>query len=134
MKSINLLSLVQAHDSLTLSEYENFVKYYGVDINNNEVIDLKILTTEIFTVLPFVNIFNDFYVGYKIQHTSKEFDLLRFGSNYILNVEIKRTSTEEKIKKQLIRNNYYLGHINKVIHNFCFVAQTKKTIQDKRCG
>lgn len=129
MKSINLLSLVQAHDSLGLSEYSSFIDYYGIGISNYEVDDLKVLINEMFSLLSFVNIFNDFYVGYKIQHISKEFDLLRFGDNYIVNVEIKNESTDDKIKKQLIRNRYYLSHINKVIHNFCFVSKTKTLYQ-----
>ena len=124
MKSINVLSLVQAHSSLTPDEYDAFTKYYGVDINTNEVDDLKNLTENMSKALPFVNIFNDYYVGYKIQHISKEFDLLRFGENYILNIELKSISTEEKVKKQLIRNKYYLSHIRRVIHNFSFVVQT----------
>lgn len=125
MKSINLLSLAQAHDSLGVNEYSSFIDYYGIGISNNEVDDLKILIGEMFALLSFANIFNDFYVGYKIQHISKEFDLLRFGANYIINLEIKSESSEEKIKKQLIKNQYYLSHINKVIHNFCFVAKNK---------
>jgi Cdc6-like AAA superfamily ATPase len=129
MRSINLLSLAQAYDSLESDEYQAFKRHYKIDINDNELTDLKILVDEMFVLLSFVNIFNDFYVGYKIQHISKEFDLLRFGDNYIVNVEIKNESTEEKIKKQLIRNQYYLGHINKTIHNFCFVAKTKTLYQ-----
>lgn len=129
MKSINLLSLAQAHDSLGLSEFNSFIDYYGIGINNSEIGDLKILTNEMLALLSFVNIFNDFYVGYKIQHISKEFDLLRFGSNYIVNIEIKSESAEDKIKNQLTRNQYYLSHINKVIHNFCFVAKTKTLFQ-----
>jgi hypothetical protein len=129
MKSINLLSLTQAYDSLESNEYQAFKEHYKIYIKDNELVDLKTLVDEMFAVLSFVNIFNDFYVGYKIQHISKEFDLLRFGDNYIVNVEIKNESTEDKIKKQLIRNQYYLSHINKVIHNFCFVAKTKKLYQ-----
>ncbi len=129
MKSINLLSLAQAHDSLGLREFGSFVDHYGIGINNHEVDDLKVLINEMFALLSFVNIFNDFYVGYKIQHISKEFDLLRFGDNYIINIEIKSEGTEDNIKKQLIRNKYYLSHINKIIHNFCFVAKTKKLYQ-----
>ncbi|WCE94934.1 DNA/RNA helicase domain-containing protein [Acidithiobacillus ferriphilus] len=125
MKKINLISLVQAHGSLPTNEYDSFIEHYGVDIKNNEVVDLKVLIEEMSTRLRFVSIFNEFYVGYKIQHISKEFDFLRFGSNYILNIEIKNTSTKTKIKKQLTRNNYYLSHINKVVHNLCFIAQTK---------
>lgn len=129
MKSINLLSLAQAYDSLEASEYSSFIDYYGIGINSNEVDDLKVLIDEMLALLSFVSIFNDFYVGYKIQHISKEFDLLRFGTNYIINLEIKSESNVEKIKSQLIRNQYYLSHINKVIHNFCFVAKTKTLYQ-----
>lgn len=124
MKSVNIISLVQAYRSLEPTEFSDYIEYYGVDINNNEVEDLQNLASKMYEILPFVNIFDVFYVSYKIQHISKEFDLLRFGSNYILNVELKNSSTEEKVKKQLIRNKYYLSHINKIVHNFSFVVQT----------
>lgn len=123
MKSINILSLVQAYSALSPSEYDAYIKHYGIDIKNNEVDDLKCLALNMYEMLKFVNIFNVFYVGYKIQHISKEFDLLRFGSNYILNIELKSSSAEDKIKTQLVRNKYYLSHINKVIHNFTFVVE-----------
>ncbi|OYT79677.1 DNA/RNA helicase domain-containing protein [Pseudomonas sp. PGPPP2] len=124
MKSINIISLAQAYTSLDSVEYNAYIKHYGIDINNNEVEDLKSFILNMYRALPFVNIFDVFFVGYKIQHISKEFDLLRFGDNYILNVELKNSSTEAKIKTQLIRNKYYLSHINKVVHNFSFVANT----------
>lgn len=98
MKSINLVSLVQAHLALEPTEYGSYIQHYGVDIKNNEVEDLRHLVSNMHEVLPFINIFNNFYVGYKIQHISKEFDLLRFGSNYIINVELKNNSDEDKIK------------------------------------
>jgi hypothetical protein len=124
MKSINIISLVQAYKSLDPAEYSSYIKHYGIDINNNEVEDLEIFALRMYKILPFVNIFDVFFVSYKIQHISKEFDLLRFGDNYILNIELKNSSTEVKIKNQLIRNKYYLGHINKVVHNFSFVVNT----------
>ena len=124
MKSVNIISLVQAYRSLEPTEFSDYIKYYGVDINNNEVEDLQKLASNMYELLPFVNIFDVFYVGYKIHHISKEFDLLRFGSNYILNVELKNSSTVDKVKKQLIRNKYYLSHINKIVHNFSFTVQT----------
>ncbi|OMO22107.1 DNA/RNA helicase domain-containing protein [Vibrio lentus] len=124
MKSINTISLVQAYGSLQASEYEAYKKHYGIDIKNDEVDDLKQLVIKMYEVLQYVNIFNDFYVGYKIQHISKEFDLLRFGDNYILNIELKKRSTEDKVKKQLLRNKYYLSHINNIVHNFSYVIET----------
>jgi len=65
MKSINLLSLAQAYDSLDPNEYQSFKEHYEIDINDNELLDLKILLSEMFATLSFVNIFNDFYVGYR---------------------------------------------------------------------
>lgn len=124
MKSINIISLMQAYTSLSPSEYSAYINHYGTGINNGEVEDLGCFASNIYKILPFVNIFDAFFVGYKIQHISKEFDLLRFGDNYTLNVELKRSSTEAKIKNQLIRNKYYLHHINKVVHNFSFVVDT----------
>ncbi|MFU1555127.1 DNA/RNA helicase domain-containing protein [Aeromonas sp. A04] len=124
MKSINIISLVQAFDSLQSDEYHAYKKHYDLDIKPNEVEDLRHFVINMYHVLPYVNIFNDFYVGYKIQHISKEFDLLRFGDNYILNVELKNSSTEVKVKKQLLRNKYYLSHINKVVHSFTYITQT----------
>lgn len=126
MKSINILSLVQAYSSLSQDEYESFIKYYEIDVKNSEIEDLKLLAISMYNILEFVNIFNDFYVGYKIKHISKEFDLLRFGDNYTINIELKSNSDEIKIEKQLIRNRYYLNHINKIIHNFSFVSKTNK--------
>ncbi len=124
MKSINLLSLVQAHRTLQAPNYSAFIKHYGIDISINEIADLAKLTDNLYTIFPLINIYHSFYVGYKIQHISKEFDLLRFGSNYIINIELKSNSTAQKIQQQLIRNRYYLSHINKVIHNLCYVSNT----------
>lgn len=50
--------------------------------------------------------------------------MLRFGKGCIVNLELKKTSTKEKILKQLKRNKYYLGFIDGEIHNFCFQSDT----------
>lgn len=134
MRNVNLLSLCQGHNSLPQNEFKIFAEHYEIEINDNELADIKVFVNEMFAILPFVNIFNEFYVGYKIQHISKEFDLLRFGSNHIINIEIKSTSTEGKIKKQLTRNRYYLSHINKIIHNYCFIATSKTLYQLNSSG
>lgn len=124
MKSISILSLVQAHSTLKRTEYINFLNHYGIDTSDDEVSDLTALSSNIYEVIKYAQVFKGFYVGYKIQHISKEFDLLRFGENYIINIELKRISTADKIKTQLIRNKYYLSHISKVTHNLCFVVET----------
>ncbi|MGM9944987.1 MAG: ATP-binding protein, partial [Lysinibacillus sp.] len=88
--------------------------------------DLHSLVDVITSITKHTNILNHFYVGFKINQISKEFDLLRIGENSIINIELKRESTKRKITKQLIQNQYYLKFLNVPIYNFTYVALTKK--------
>ena len=126
MKNINLLSLTQAYNSLQEVSYESFLNYYGIKIRSEEVVDLTSLVSVLVLQTSNNNIFNQFYVGYQIPQIGKEFDLLRFGKNCIINIDLKKTSTKAIIQKQLKRNKYYLGFIGNVTHNFCFQSHTKE--------
>lgn len=57
--------------------------------------------------------FNGFYIGYSIQQIGKEFDLLKFTKDKILNIELKTDlfveDKEEKILRQMRTNHYYLN-------------------------
>ena len=94
MRSINLLSLAQAYSSLEKHEYLYFVEYFGIEVKDEEVEDLTKLVEELYGEEGDINVLNQFYVGYEIPQIGKEFDLLRFGSNFVINVELKKTSTE----------------------------------------
>ncbi|EAI1237052.1 hypothetical protein A0U21_00465 [Campylobacter lari] len=60
------------------------------------------------------NIFENYYISYKLPHIEKEFDLLRVGENTIINIELKSEFTDEnKILLQLKRNYYYLTMLKK---------------------
>lgn len=126
MKNINLLSLVQAYRALEAQSYAKFLQHYGIDIRSQEVEDLECLTSSLYDLTEEKSIFDGFYVSYKIPQIAKEFDLLRFGSECVINIELKSISTEDKIKKQLIRNRYYLSYIEKNIYNLSFETQTDK--------
>ncbi len=126
MKSINILSLVQAYESLQEKNYKSFLAYYDISISNEEVEDLALLTKSLSEQVGSIYVFNQFYVGYLIPQIGKEFDLLRLGEDCIVNIELKRTSSKDKIEKQLIRNKYYLSFTGKIIHNFCFQADTQE--------
>lgn len=60
MKSINIISLMQAYTSLDPAEYDAYIKHYGIDISNNEVEDLGAFVSNMYLILPFVNIFDVF--------------------------------------------------------------------------
>lgn len=116
---------MQANSTLDKENYADFLHHYGIDIKNYEVGDLSDLVN---FLSPIGNsgIFNKFYVGYKIPQIGKEFDLLRFGKEFIVNIELKKTSSEKKIQKQLCRNKYYLTSIGKPVFNFSFISDIKK--------
>ncbi len=126
MKHINIISLTQAFDTLEKEEYQNLLVYHGIEIKDAEVNDLKALITILNDRKGVKSIFNQFYVGYKIPQVSKEFDLLRFGKDSIINIELKNSSTEKKILTQLKQNKYYLSFLNKEVYNFTFVENLKK--------
>ena len=126
MKNINIVSLVQAKDSLESENYQNFLAHYSIEIKDDEVVDLKSLIHSLNDRDGIKIIFSQFYVGFKIPQVAKEFDLLRFGEESIINIELKSSSTEDKIKKQLKQNRYYLKFINKKVHSFTFISDIKK--------
>lgn len=106
--------------------FKGFLKHYGIEIKSAEVEDLRTLAKVLSTLGRSISIFDKFYVGYKIPQIGKEFDLLRFGKKYIINIELKKTCTEEKIKKQLIRNRYYLSFIGRQVYTFTFVSESQE--------
>lgn len=69
--------------------------------------------------------FDGYYVGYSIGQIGKEFDLLRFGDELIINIEIKSelkvANKEEKILKQMRINYYYLKFLGRKIRIFTYV-------------
>ena len=69
--------------------------------------------------------FDGYYVSYAIAQIGKEFDLLRFGNESILNIEIKSelkvANKIEKILKQMRMNFYYLKFLGRKIEIFTYV-------------
>src|SRR5690625_5123152 len=70
-----------------------------------------------------VNKLNEFYIGFKINQFNKEFDLLRFGLDNIINIEVKKKSTLERVEKQLRQNRYYLSFIGKEVYSFTYLSE-----------
>ena len=98
MKAMNLISLAESLDSEVSEEVLN---YLGVQPKDTEKEIIQILAKKVMDTRLSVGLFNGFYFGYSIPQIGKEFDFLRIGSNYILNLEIKSESTEDKIKKTI---------------------------------
>ena len=124
MKSINLKSLVEIyeHNKLTHCPKKQYFNFMGNEIKIVDIETLKKFIAEMLLAKVPVNFFNDFYFGYSIPQIGKEFDLLKFTNNSVLNIELKSKYTKN-IQKQLIKNKYYLKFLNKEMHLYTYVAQ-----------
>ncbi len=119
-KPINLLSIVQAKANLSALAFENFKKHHSIDFRSGEIVDLASLTSFLTESGCSIGHLDNFIVGYKIPQIGKEFDLLSFGNECIINIELKRTNDEEKIEKQLTKNKYYLSFTNLKTHHYSY--------------
>lgn len=126
LKRINIKSLLQAKDSLNEACFKDFLKHYDIKIRNAEIEDLRCLTNILCAVESSICVFDSHYIGYTIPQIGKEFDILHFSQEYIVNIELKSTCAEEKIAKQLIKNKYYLSFLGRKIFAFTFVSDSKK--------
>lgn len=133
LKAINLQSIIAAKQSLPTPMLERFLDSFGIEIKPHELEDLELLVEAIYehgTIFPLHN----FFVGYRIEQISKEFDLLRVCDRLVVDIELKRQQTGERMEKQLRQNRYYLNSLNREVHLFTFVSSERKlyTLKDDR--
>ena len=123
MNSINIYNFIKSCEVLD-TEIENYLRI------QNKNFKTKIKIQEIQCLQSLINnfdedkkydLFDKFYFGYTIPQINKEFDLLRFGEEYIINIELKSIKIEDKkIIKQLNTNRYYLNVFEKKIYSFTY--------------
>lgn len=127
MKAINIVSLVHAKKDLSDYNFIEYLKSYRLSpkMRATELADIATLIEQMQLNGAKTQHFNDFYVGYSIHQISKEFDLLRIGTDFILNIELKLESTHERIERQLVQNAHYLRFLNVPVYNFTFVTKSR---------
>ncbi|MCQ6372752.1 hypothetical protein NPM09_29560, partial [Bacillus cereus] len=118
MQPINLLSLVNAKSKLGDTIFQSYKSSFGIDIDDAELQDINSLVMELHSIRESARIVDGFYVGYRINQISGQFDLLRFGEDNVINIELKSENTGPEMEKQLLRNKYYLGFKGKKILQF----------------
>lgn len=125
MKAINLFALTRDIDNDLFPLYEKSL--------SQRVKEQRIHFEEIDLIKSIVKVFlsneidarclENWYYSFSIPQIGKEFDLLKIGENgIVINLELKsRPVSEQKIKKQLLQNRYYLSHIADKIYSFTYV-------------
>lgn len=123
MKTKNLLSVYQGAEDLEGSGLMVEKKFKTLKIH------------EIKTLHSFCDIMSDhgcdvsdfdgFYVGYSIHHIGKEFDLLRFGDDLTISIELKSelnpSEREIKVLKQARLDHYYLKLLGRPLRIYTYV-------------
>lgn len=126
LKTINLISLLDASEELSSDLFETYKSQFGISIKNGELNVLKSFVRNLAKFSNKFRILENYFVGYTIPQISKEFDLLRFYEDKIINIELKSQSTLEKTHKQLLGNKYYLTALKKEIYQYTYVEQEEK--------
>ncbi|SKA62416.1 RNA helicase [Succinivibrio dextrinosolvens DSM 3072] len=126
MKTCNLVTIAELYQN-SQELFDNYIRYLGTSVKTQDVSSivslLDILPQEYKTVKS--EIFDDFYIGYKLPQLNKEFDLLKIISDCVLNIELKTEEHIEDVKKQILRHKYYLCLLKRKICIFTFIEQTK---------
>ena len=146
MKAVNLYLLTRMPDHMAMSGvYQSLSGLAGSKmISPHEAASLCALTdllTDSLTAsqedsFEWMPLLDGFFFSYVIAHIGKEFDLLKISPDgeCVLNIELKSEEIgEERIKKQLEQNRYYLSHTAEEIHSFTYVMDTGTlyTLNDK---
>jgi Cdc6-like AAA superfamily ATPase len=126
MKPTNILALVSAFRGLSTHVFESYLKNFGVALKDNELLDIESLVNQLRSDSDIMSIHEEFYISFTIEQIGKEFDLLRIGTKCVINIELKSTNTGDAMKKQLIRNKYYLSFLGLEVINFTYVSNEKK--------
>lgn len=129
MKEVNLVSIINAFESLSEELFDSYLEYYSVTIKKEEIQDLKQFCLLIGSYTQNKDIFDRYFLGFSIPQIGKEFDLLRLDENSIINIELKREGTKRKFKSQLKKNRYYLSFLKKEIYSFSFDRSSQKLYQ-----
>ena len=124
---INLISLRQAHEALMSHSPELFHAYldtFGITMRKQQEREDIMRFIDMVQEMADPGDLDGFYIGYTIPQISKEFDLLRIGRNYILNIEIKHIGPIERIQKQLRQNRHYLLALKPGIRSYSYIVST----------
>ena len=124
MKPQYLPSVYQTH----AAHYEGRIEIEKSKLllKKNEVVSLQkfcdLLSVDIPS--PF-QILDGYYVGFSIPQIANEFDLLRFGTDYIVNIELKSMLPEESkietIFTQMNKQHYYLKFLEKPLKIYTYI-------------
>ena len=123
MKPKNLISVYQGEESIDKIDTEEYKKL--MTLKSCEICNLHSFCDVMIHEGCSIGDLDGFFIGYSIPQIGKEFDLLRFGKDFLINIEIKSEITiarkEQKVLEQMQKNYYYLKSLGKEMRIFSYV-------------
>jgi len=120
-KKFDLRSFLHLSKRLTDEEFFTWTNYLGFMLKPLEKMDLVAFLKLLIINDTGLNVYDCFQYGYEIPQIGKEFDLIRLGTNYHVNIEIKHSATKEKAELQLRKNFYYLNITETEVKCFSYI-------------
>lgn len=124
MHTVNLYTFTRDVDGEIKSLYEKALSQRDdkIKIREEEYGIIRSIIENLVVCREDTKSLEDWFYSFTIPQIGKEFDLLKIGKNYTINIELKSQEvSEEKIIKQLTQNRYYLSHISKKIYSFTYI-------------
>lgn len=122
MKTRNIISVL--HGEEVIESFGLLVDKKQRSLKKSEIRTMRSFCETMKSAGCLIKHFDGFFVSYSIAQIGKELDLLRFGFEFILNIEIKSEIKEAnkraKILKQMRENYYYLKFLGKPIRIFTY--------------
>ncbi len=136
MKPINIYSLTRVSDNSRLSRFEHQMsgREKSLKIKSWETDGLRMFCDTLVAISPEAAGYA-FYYSFVMPKLGKEFDLLRIGTESIVNIELKSGHTsDEAILRQLIQNRYYLSTIGRTVWYFTYISDSGRLVRLSNTG
>jgi len=142
MKAVNLLALAYGFQNLE----ENQLSIFEAQLSDRNEAMETIRQHEVNSLFSFINriqelcsndidILDGFGFSFSIPQIGHEFDLLKITPTTVIDIELKSEKVDtDRIKKQLIRNQYYLSALEKTVFTFTYISKTSELYEYKEDG
>ena len=136
MKPVNIYALTRAENIKNLAKLERQMSARGrlLTIKKWEIQSLSRLVDRL--IDEDAEAYDlEFFYSFQIPKLGKEFDLLRIGSDTVINIELKSESvSDEKLIKQLKLNQYYLSTLGLTIRSFTYISSQDRLVRLSNSG
>ena len=136
MRPVNIYALTRIEDSSKLERLERQMSGRSryLKIKKWEIEGLKCFSAHLNEHMKDAAGLS-FYYSFTMPKLGKEFDLLRVGDDFVVNVELKSGNvTDDAVRKQLLQNRYYLSTLGKNMYFYTFINRQDRLVRLSNSG